>query len=119
MNSMILRKAGNQLKHCDVKGAKVVAVVSTIAGTPLFAVSNRRSKGCISIWTQHAEERALERLRRYYGADDCKAVLHVMRYRADGSFAMSKPCSGCAALLNKARLWEVWYTNERGDFERL
>lgn len=119
MNSMILRKAGNQLKHCDVKGAKVVAVACTYNGMPLFAVSNRRSKGRVSKWTKHAEERALERIERFGGEEDKGINLFVMRFHADGSLAIAKPCPGCEKLLKNSNLWEVWYTNERGDFERL
>ncbi len=117
MNRTTLTKAIRAAKHSDVKCAKVVAVVSTYTGTPLFAVSNRRSSDPHR-WTDHAEVRAIKSLRRRSFQDDL--TLTVLRFRSDGSMAIAKPCQWCQYSIEVSGLFEeVYYSNEKGILELL
>lgn len=121
MNKAIIKKAIHQAAHSDVEVAKVVAVVTTESGYPLFASSNRRlSYTNIGPWTDHAEARAVRRLRRYRPLDG-PFTFYVIRFKSDGSMAMSKPCAKCHMQLciNRGLIGGVWFTNEKGLFERL
>ena len=116
MNNEILRKAIKQSRYCDVRLATVVAVVTTLAGNPQFAVCNRRGGGGVSKWSHHAEERAAARLRRK-GLPLELFEMYVIRFKGDGSIGISKPCEGCGRKVKG--FFRVFYTKDDGEFAEL
>lgn len=41
-----------------------------------------------------------------------------IRFRRDGSLALSRPCVFCQKLLDLFRIRDVYFTNQDGDFEK-
>ena len=60
----------------------------------------------------HAETNAIfNALRRIKPDDLSNATLYVARVRRDGSFGMSKPCSGCQHAIDHFHIKQVIYTD--------
>lgn len=116
MNNDILRKAKAQLKHCTVKQARVVAIVSNEHGRPLFAVSNRRKNNGGGKWTYHAEELAVNRIMRWYPKPKY-LTMTVVRFKADGSLGMAKPCPECYKKVGVVN--HLYYTDDSGTIQTL
>ncbi len=43
----------------------------------------------------------------------------VLRVGRDEKLTMSKPCPGCQSLLRQFGLTDVWYSNYKGEIEKL
>lgn len=43
----------------------------------------------------------------------------VLRVGRDNKLMMSKPCSGCQSLLKQFSISDVWYSNSKGEIEKL
>lgn len=43
-------------------------------------------------------------------------VLYVARFRKDGTFAISKPCSWCMMHIKRAGIRKIWYINQEGEW---
>lgn len=43
----------------------------------------------------------------------------VLRVGKNGKLMMSKPCPGCQSVLKQFSLSDVWYSNHKGEIEKL
>jgi deoxycytidylate deaminase len=59
----------------------------------------------------HAESHAIAKA----GLDACNnARVYIVRVRSRGNIGLSKPCRVCSALLQEAKVKEVFYSTEEG-----
>lgn len=64
----------------------------------------------------HSEMAAMLRL----GMEDCSHIdFYVVRIDNNGKPNMSKPCSGCMSVFNQVGYKNIYYTNRKGQFEKL
>lgn len=55
-----------------------------------------------------------------FGREDCrKFSLAVLRIDRNGKLNQSKPCSGCQHLIKQLNFKRVFYTNDKGEWEKL
>lgn len=106
-------------KNSNVKRAKVSALAFTKSGRLLASACNRRidgQKGRVSLWTEHAEESLIRKLKRIKAFDRFdEIVILVLRITKKG-IAMAKPCAKCRSLIKKCDGVKVIYTDEIGNF---
>lgn len=114
MNNKAIRKAMIQARHSDVKCAKVVAVVG-MGEKPLFAIGNARCWGRGNKWSYHAEERALLKCRKM-GLNPRVLSITVLRFLADGSLAMARPCGDCKEIVDF--FGDCYYSKDGGSIAK-
>ena len=69
-------------------------------------------KGCCT----HAEASAIIR----HGIEDCTGLnMAVLRIDRRNNLTISKPCSSCRQLLGDCNLRNIYYTNKKGEWEKL
>lgn len=64
----------------------------------------------------HAEFACLTGL---YKTDLATTTIFVARITKGGNIGMSKPCDACSSLLRASGIKKVFYTNNKGEIERL
>ena len=62
--------------------------------------------------SHHAEARCARKA-------DFRSVAYIARVQKDGKLAMSMPCLSCQNRLRKAGVFTAYYTNEKGEIEKL
>ena len=77
---------------------------------------DRDNKPRNSVIGLHSEMSALLRL----GREDCSDIsFYVLRIDNNGKPNMSKPCGGCMSAFRQIGFKNIYYTNKRGEFERI
>jgi len=70
-------------------------------------------------WDQaglHSELSAVIKL----GKEDCSGLTFVnVRLKKDGMVGNSLPCRGCMSMLNQTGFKKIYFTDEKGDFQKL
>lgn len=44
--------------------------------------------------------------------------IYVLRVRKDGTLGMARPCKYCLARMLRIGIYNIWYTNRLGEWER-
>jgi cytidine deaminase len=121
----IINRAIKEAKNSDVVRGKVGAVLFTNSGHIITSAHNTVFLGKMSkkIFTIHAERflliKALKlKARERFGKND-KLNVFVLRYKVgDDTIANAKPCGICQSYLKIAGV-RVFYTNDKGNIEKL
>jgi hypothetical protein len=55
-----------------------------------------------------------------HGMEDCSGLnMAVLRINRQNNLAMSKPCFACSKAIEAVNLGNVYYTNKKGEWEKL
>lgn len=66
-----------------------------------------------------SEFNAINKLKNTSNIDIRKCVLVNLRYDRNKKLAYAKPCASCGSLLSYFRFKRVFYTNDKGNYQKL
>ena len=99
------------------KGSIVASACNSNKTSPLQAKYNVfRYKDTNTLAKNHAETTLVQKLRWKFGNSIDWGKVHIYLYREykNGKLAMSRPCSGCMAMLRELRVKTIHYTTDDG-----
>jgi deoxycytidylate deaminase len=97
---------------CILKRGKSMLRIGTNSYKTHPRFGRKFKSGPKEVFTLHAE---MDVLRFAQPGDD----IIVLRFRADGSLAMAKPCIDCQKIIEEESIRRVYYSNSDGDIIRM
>ena len=121
IKSNVIQKALATAKNSIMQRGKVGAVLFTNSGHVITSAYNVYYDGDTEKRSVHAEEYLLAKTIKLRAISRYRKLnLLVVRYKtSNDNLAMAKPCKNCQQILKRFPELTVYYSNEKGEIEKL